>query len=332
MQFRPHIALDVGSQNTRVMADDTIVSIPSVVLRNTTTDAIESVGEAAKTTTTQRRLERVHPIQAGAITDYPAGVALLSFALDTALSWWTLFRPAVIMSKSHLISQAQRRQLQQAVRVSGARSVYFADVTSLAALGAGVQSHDSSGSLVVDVGFQTIEAAIIVRGNAVVRNACRGGGHQMITDIQAHIRDRHNQSITHEEAERALTEVGSAVAKDHTVDSITMELQSGDSITVNTNDIAAAIDQSVTDITELIQDLMRDASAALLSDIGKSAIILTGGVAQLPHLTTRLERRLSVPVAVADNPQTAVVRGAKQAQSYLSLYKQHVKQARNHSL
>lgn len=322
MNLRPKIGLDIGSSVTKAGSDRKEMHCPSVVLRDAQSDRTVAVGKKAEANNAEGTREYIYPIKDGVMNHYGAGQALIRHVMYQLLPWWTLLRPTVVLSKSQLARPAQLQQVRQATRLAGGGSVLAADATALAALGSGVAADNSHASLIVDIGSGTTEAAVVVRATPVVSSAKAVGGGDIVAALQEYCKDDLGIAVSKDDAETCLKEIGSAIKVD-SADSFTFSGNGG--VRINTNDIADAINPVLKTITELIQQVMRDSSAALLSDIAQKGVTLTGGVSKLSNLDTRLSRRLSVPVSVADEPELAVMRGAKIAHKFVGMYHESAK-------
>lgn len=323
MQLRPHVGLDLGTHSTKAVTGDRAVTLPSRVIRHPdgTYETASDWGHVRfilRDTEDGRQI--VQPIQGGVLTDYRAGERLITDVLSQLLPWWTLLRPAVTVNRSSLASRAQIKQVRQAVRVAGARSVYTANEITLSALGAGVDPSASRGRLVVDIGAGSTQAAVMVHGSTTAQRARSIGGQDLSAAICDRVRSVFGVGIDSCRARQLLAGVGSAVGKDQPEWRAVPVAGGSCTVSISSNHIATAIDAEIEKITDLLRTLMENTSTALLADIADSGLLLVGGVARLRNLDTRMSRRLSLPVAVADQPNCAVVRGAKQTRRYISAY------------
>jgi rod shape-determining protein MreB len=231
----------------------------------------------------------------------------------------------VVVARSGLSRRAQTQQLRQVIQEAGGGRVFAADTTALAAYGAGFATDSSQARLILDIGAGTTEASVIVRGTPVVQTQEPVGGKDLVAALQEHTTDKHDLSLDGRRAAEMLKRIGSAV-KVSSPETTTID-DSRDN-TIDTNEIASVIDEPLKEITAVVRNTLRKSSAALLSDIADSGVVLTGGVGRLYKLDTRLSRRLHVPVVVSDRPQTAVVRGGLKARRYVSLYRQTLRRRR----
>jgi rod shape-determining protein MreB len=74
--------------------------------------------------------------------------------------------------------------------------------------------------------------------------------------------------------------------------------------------VREAIEPSVVQIVDTIKDTIEDTPPELVADIMDQGIVLAGGGALLPGLDRRVADATQMPVHVADDPLTCVVRGA----------------------
>ncbi|GAY76281.1 rod shape-determining protein MreB [Sporolactobacillus inulinus] len=81
-------------------------------------------------------------------------------------------------------------------------------------------------------------------------------------------------------------------------------------MTVHSNEIEAALSDSVNVIVSSAKAVLEQTPPELSADIIDRGVIMTGGGAQLHGIDQLLASQLKVPVVVADNPMTCVVEGA----------------------
>ena len=86
-------------------------------------------------------------------------------------------------------------------------------------------------------------------------------------------------------------------------------------ITVTYQEIATALDESIVSIEEAVIRALETTPPELASDIYSTGLYLTGGGALLRGLDKRLSNKTQLPVHVADDPLSAVVRGTSKALS-----------------
>lgn len=80
-------------------------------------------------------------------------------------------------------------------------------------------------------------------------------------------------------------------------------------IMVSYTEVAEALDKSIFKIEEAILKALETTPPELAADIYRRGIYLTGGGALLRGLDKRLGQKIKLPVHIADDPLTSVVRG-----------------------
>src|SRR5204863_7267306 len=132
--------------------------------------------------------------------------------------------------------------------------------------------------------------------------------------IIQHARKAHNLLIGERTAEQIKIEIGSAFPLEHP---ITMEvkgrhLTEGRPVTVTMNDeeVRKALMEPVRAIVQAVHDALERIPPELCADIFDRGIILTGGGSLLKNLDKRLREETGLPVQLAEDPLSAVARGA----------------------
>lgn len=81
-------------------------------------------------------------------------------------------------------------------------------------------------------------------------------------------------------------------------------------ITINDGQVREAIGRTVAIIIDHIKNTLETTPPELVADIYHQGIVLTGGGALLRGLDREMAQATKIPVRVADDPLTCVVRGA----------------------
>jgi rod shape-determining protein MreB len=91
-------------------------------------------------------------------------------------------------------------------------------------------------------------------------------------------------------------------------------------IVITDQDIRNAIGHSVEELVESIKEVLETTPPEIISDVMRSGIHLAGGGALIRGLPEYLTAALGVPVVVAPDPLTAVVRGTSVVLHDMDLY------------
>jgi rod shape-determining protein MreB len=310
------IGIDLGSANTVVVVKrrGVVASEPSVVAVNRQTQAVIAVGKAASKMIgrTPDTIVSVRPIQGGVISDLNHSTALLKHMIrQIAGSRWV--RPHVVLAIQSNASEVDKRALAEAAVQAGAGTVHLMEETVAAALGAGLPVEQAVGSLLVDIGSGSTNAAVISLGGVVVSASCNVAGDQMDDAIARYLKREHNLLVGAPTAERLKVEYGAALLEAATgTATLTGRLLTTGlpaSVQLEATEIYHAISDLLAQIDHVVIGLLERTPPELLGDISRNGLTLTGGSALLRGLVERLAAHTRLPVHLADSPQEAVAIG-----------------------
>jgi rod shape-determining protein MreB len=80
-------------------------------------------------------------------------------------------------------------------------------------------------------------------------------------------------------------------------------------VEITAEQVREAVDASIAQIVSTIKDTIEETPPELVADIVDQGIVLAGGGALLQGLDRRIAEATQMPVHVADDPLTCVVRG-----------------------
>jgi len=168
--------------------------------------------------------------------------------------------------------------------------------------------------MIIDIGGGTTEIAIFSLGGIVISRSIRVAGDEMDEDIVQHMRKKHNLLIGEPTAERVKMDIGSAypLPQERTTGVSGRNLVTGlpNKVEVSSVEIREAIAGSVNIIIDTVKDALDDTPPELVADLMESGICLAGGGSLLKGLASRLSDELNIRVWLAEDPMTAVARGA----------------------
>lgn len=336
--FSYDIGIDLGTANTLVWVRGKGVAIrePSVVARHKKTKQVIAIGSEAKKMLgkTPASIETVRPLRGGVISDFDATSAMIAHYIHevhqtSSRFFQSIARPKVVIGIPSSVTEVERRAVWEAALSAGAREAYLIEEPMAAAIGAGVSVFQPTGVMVVDIGGGTTEIAVISLGGIVVNKSLKIAGDDMDQAILHYVRLRHGLLLGEKTAEDIKIKIGSAYAKQHKIKSKSKEEVIGEekaermaivrgrdletglpkSLRIAEADVREALSPVLAEIVEAIADVAEDAPPELTSDILEHGILLTGGGALLPGFDRLIVDRTHIPVIVADDPLTTVVRG-----------------------
>jgi rod shape-determining protein MreB len=311
------LAVDLGTANTLVFirGRGIVLFEPSVVAISAETGKVHAVGAEAKRMIgrTPASIRATRPLRHGVIADFEMTEAMLRHFITRAAGSRFAFARVVLCVPSG-ITDVERRAVDEATRVAGARTVYLIEEPMAAAIGAGLPVADAVASMVIDVGGGTTEVAVISLGGMVVWESIRVGGYEMDDAIVDHVKNMHKLLIGQETAETAKIEIGS-VSPDDDVGETTVagrDLVTGllRRVTVSGADVRRALEAPVGRIVTAVKDTLERTPPELAADLGERGIVLAGGGSLLRGLDEKLRAEVGLPVQIADSPLTCVAEGA----------------------
>ncbi|GHU73018.1 rod shape-determining protein [Clostridia bacterium] len=316
--FSPDIGIDLGSTSVvlYVTGRGIVLREPSlVVVRNDVSREALAIGEEAHAMLGRMPgdLIAVHPVLQGVIADFELTVMMLKYFMRLAIGINRLGKPRAVVAIPSEITEMERRAVEEAFRMAGFRSVHLVEAVVAAAHGSGLPVYDPQGSLVVDIGGGTVEAAVLSMGDIVAGRSVRTAGMAWDEAITAYVKKMHNLLIGDRTAEEVKIDLGSAIAGNGTRRAMVRgrDLVTGlpQTVELSGEDIYEALKEPMKQILELLTWTLERTPPELGADIVRSGIHLTGGGALLPGMDQMLANELGIPAQVARNPMDCVALG-----------------------
>jgi rod shape-determining protein MreB len=325
--FSTDLAIDLGTANTLIYVRDRgiVLDEPSVVSIRTDAGAggkrtVQAVGAEAKLMLgrTPGNLQAIRPMKDGVIADFTVTEQMLKYFIKKVHDTRMLRpSPRIIICVPCGSTQVERRAIRESAIGAGARQVYLIEEPMAAAIGAGLPVADATGSMVVDIGGGTTEVGVISLGGVVYANSVRVGGDRMDEAIISYIRRNYGMLIGEATAEQIKKKMGSAFPGAEVLE---MEVKGRSlaegvprSFNVSSNEILEALTEPLNAIVSAVKQALEQTPPELGADIAEKGMVLTGGGALLRDLDRLLMEETGLPVIVADDPLTCVVRGSGRA-------------------
>ncbi len=316
--FSNDIGIDLGTANTLVYVKGRgiVINEPSIVAVNQKTGQVVAVGQEAKNMLgrTPPHIVPIQPVIDGVISDFEITSEMLGYLINKAQAGHTkMLGPRVVIGVPSGITSVEVRAVRDAAHAAGAREVHIVDEPMAAAIGIELPVHEPVGSMVIDIGGGTTDIGIVSLGGLVVARNIRIAGDKFNQDIVSHVRNENKVLIGDKTAED-LKIAAAAVVRGPEPIAVSVrgrDLVSGlpREIVVTDEDIRNAIGHSVDDLVEQTKDILETTPPEILADVMQRGIHLAGGGALIRGIPEFLTSALGVPVFVATDPMTAVVRG-----------------------
>lgn len=332
--FSNDIGIDLGTANTLVYVKGRgiVINEPSIVAVNQKTGQVVAVGQEAKNMLgrTPPHIVPIQPVIDGVISDFEITSEMLAYLIGKAQQGRTkLLGPRVVVGVPSGITSVEVRAVRDAAYAAGAREVHIVDEPMAAAIGIELPVHEPTGSMVIDIGGGTTDIGLVSLGGLVIAKNIRIAGDKFNQDIVSHFRNEHKVLIGDKTAEEVKIAAAAILrgAEPLLVHARGRDLVSGlpREIVITDEDIRNAIGHSVDDLVEQMKDIVESAPPELLADVMQRGIYLAGGGAMIRGLPEFLTSALGVPVIVAADPLTAVVRGTAVILEDLDRYRESLK-------
>jgi rod shape-determining protein MreB len=319
---RHDLAVDLGTANTVVFVRGRGVVLfePSVVAIDEQADKLVAVGAEASRMIgrTPASIRAVRPLRDGVIADFEVTEQMLRHFIRRAVEG-NVSSSRVMLCVPSLITEVERRALEEAALGAGARAAYLIEESMAAAIGSGLPVAEAAGSMIVDIGGGTTEVAVISLGGPVVWDSIRVGGYEMDDAIVRQLRNEGKLLIGPQAAEGVKIAIGS-VARGLGDDDDETEVSGRDMLTgllrrsrIAASEVRRAIAPAAAKIVDAVHSTLERTPPELAADVSDRGIMLAGGGALLRGLPELLRAETGLPVSVAEQPLMTVAVGAGRA-------------------
>ncbi len=326
--FSRDVGIDLGTVNTLIARRDygIVLREPSAVALDKEKRIIavgnDAIGMLGRTPGT---VQVVHPLQDGVVADFRLCEAMLRSFLEKSMGGFAR-RAGVraVMCVPGCVTEVEKRALEDAARSAGARAAFLLDEPVAAAIGAGLPVEEAAGSMVVDIGGGTTDAAVLALGGVVEKHSVRAGGTHIDQGIMDYVRHTYGLSIGLRMAEEIKLTLGSALpGSTKKMEVRGRELASGlpRTFTLNGMEVYRAILPQVLTILSCVREVLSVTPPELSADIYDRGICLTGGGALLNGLPELFAAETGIMAYLAPEPLDCVVEGARIAVENISYYR-----------
>ena len=319
--FSTDLGIDLGTANTLVYIKGKGVAVrePSAVARHKKTKEILAIGLSAKKMIGRAptTIEVIRPLKDGVIADFDAAASILTYYIkkvhETGGNMPKIPRPHVVVGIPSGVTEVERRAVADAAIESGARRVDLVEEPMAAAIGAGLDVDSPEGNFIVDIGGGTSEIAVISLGGIVLGRSLRVAGDEMDEAIINYVKLKYSVLLGQPSAEAVKISIGSATSfdkpKSHVIRGRDLENGLPRSIKLTDGEIREALGPIIHEIITGVSDTLEETPPELISDIMEKGIYLAGGGALIHGLDKAIKDATKMPVYIAEDPLTCVVRG-----------------------
>lgn len=325
--FSTDVAMDLGTANTLIYVKGRgiVLNEPSIVAFDRNTKRILALGNEAKEMQGRehREIRVARPMRDGVIADFEIAEGMIRAFIKQSSSG-SISNRRIIVAVPSGVTEVEKRAVRDSAEHAGAKEVHLVAEPMAAAIGVGINVEDPVGNMIIDIGGGTTEIAVIALSGIVNEESIRIAGDEMNNAIMQFFKKNYNLLIGERTAEAIKCEVGSAVPLK---EEITIQVKGRDLVggipktaEVSSVEIREALNENIIQIVEAVKQTLERTPPELSADILDRGVMLTGGGALLKGLDERIRMETNLPVHVAEDPLTAVVRGAGKAMDEFNKY------------
>jgi rod shape-determining protein MreB len=229
-------------------------------------------------------------MRAGVVADIAGVASVVEELIDHGRKRTWRRRPAAVVCAPTDVSVQEREALIEAVVGGGASVATVVPEPLAAAIGAGIDVASEYATAIVDIGEGVTDLAVI-RNASIIRSAAfRIGCGTLRAAIHDWLELQHHSLLSDEAVE--------SVVRDYCMKSESL------------GEVGMLLDPVIDRIAQFVADTIHELPDDLAAEVIESGIHVTGGGAMLNRLIARIERVVGLPLTRADEPLTAVIRGA----------------------
>ena len=318
--FSLDIGIDLGTANTLVFVrgKGIVINEPSWVAVEKKSRRPIAVGQEAKEMAgrTPKNVVVVRPLRDGVISEFEITEEMLAYFIGKAheQSIVPLPRPRVVVGVPSGVTEVEKRAVNDAALLAGARAVYLIEEPTASALAVGLPINAVGGTVIVDIGGGTSEVTVFSMGGVVSSRSLRVAGDEMDQAVLQYVRNRYNILIGERMAEQVKIKIGSAfpLKEEKTMTLRGRNLVSGlpETLEISSIEIREALSVPVDTIVQAVKEAVDDIPPEMVGDVMDNGICMCGGGSLLRGLADRISEELRIRCWVADDPMTCVARGA----------------------
>jgi len=312
------VAVDLGTATTLIYLKEKgiVLDEPSVVAIDKETGKVIAVGDEAKKMLGKTPTEIIarRPMKDGVIADFVLVQEMLHHFITKVTKKSLFLHPKVLICVPSGITEVEMRAVKDSAIQAGAREVYLVSEPIAAAVGIGLPISEPIGNMVIDIGGGTTEIAVIALSGIVSSISVRTAGDEMDEAIVEYVKRKYNVLIGEQTAERIKMEIGDCVPLGEDKE---MEIRGRDlvrgvprTLKITSSEVREALKEPLSQIIDATKKALDRTPPELSSDIIDKGIYLTGGGALLKNLDVLIQEATGLPVRIAEDPRTCVVRGA----------------------
>ncbi len=310
------IGIDFGSASLKIFAEGKgiVVDEPSIVAVETETGKPIAFGRAADEVYGRcvDDIKVIKVIRNGVISDFVMAERMLRYYLQRVCGN-RIYKPNVIISLSTDISSLEKKTFLDVVTLAGAGRVCMVEGVLASALGGKVPTDKIGGRMVLDIGHQLTEFAVVSLGSIAASGVIRRGSDDINKAIIKHLKKDRDINIGPHTAREIKNKITSAQARDCESALMISGKSNLDempiSFEITSTEIYPFVDEQITSLVRDIHAEMQNIPPELLADAADHGIILCGGGALIFDIAERIEQEIGIRCEITEEPRFTKIKG-----------------------
>jgi rod shape-determining protein MreB len=314
--MRSVFSLDAGSEKTKICdKNGQILLNASTALLKNAYNEISACGDSAKQLLGKLPPDFLFlkPVKNGNICDYDAFVHFLKETFFSKRGN-SFFKPLFILNTSIDSTVVEKESICEAVVEAGAAKAMLVDTPIAAALGAGIDIGESKGNMIVVLGAEHTEIAILSLSNLVFFETIDFSMSNICTKVKHYLVHEHNLLLGQNTVEDIVSETmkTSGMSSDF-IDGfvVGLNVKSGMPLKmrINVKEIWGIVLREINYLVESLKESMERIQPELIKDILERGIIFSGGIANYKGFVDYTQKKLEIDINVPEAPEFVCVRG-----------------------
>ena len=304
------IIIDPGSSYITIYGGGYVLREPNVcVIRRGNHIELIAVGnDALKLKDLPEHCSLVFPVRDGVVVRPDVFAKLLEYYLNDIISFSILNPVELYVLIPSSLSSAERENFELAVQKTGHK-----DITLIESVLGLLPILGGSDNAVCIFGGGTTEIAVINNEGIVSACTVNISGNTINEKIVEQVLKTYNLRISNSTADKLKIGIGSLYDNDLSVMTITgQDILDGKvkNVEISSNSLRAPIVWCYKKIAELIESVLTTIPHSKIADVRVNGLYCAGAGANLGGLTDYLAKYLKLPIHLAPEPETIIVKGA----------------------
>lgn len=312
-----YIGLKLGSINTSifkagnglVLKESSLIAMPT----NPKNKEIYAVGENARKIKDRlpQNIMVYSPISNGIIQYEDLALLMLKTFIKKVFPTKTFGQniKAIVCTPIGL-SPEERKTFELTCYKSGIADVYLIPEVLCLAIGTGIDLQNEKANMIVDIGGDKTDIAIISNYNIISAYNISIGGAIINTAIMKYINETYKLVIGNEQAEQIKTEICSLIKNYYAtidVDGYNYTTNEKETITINSTELYPIIEHYYGKIATVINSIIKNSDPQVITDITENGINFFGESSSMIGLDKFYQKYTSFKINLSNNPNANMI-------------------------